>query len=164
MYEISKEFEFDFGHRVWNQELDVHLSCGKGNKCRFLHGHRGKILIYLQNKSLEKGMVTDFNHLAWFKKWIDDYFDHKFLLDEKDPFLSDLREKFSFSEEYIPNTNIKRTIGDSDYLNSFVIVPFTPTAENLSKFIFNLVKETLPEISRVEFFETVKAKAIYYER
>ncbi|UCN01544.1 6-carboxytetrahydropterin synthase [Sulfurimonas sp. SWIR-19] len=28
-----------------------------------MHGHQGKIVIYLKSDKLENGMVTDFNHL-----------------------------------------------------------------------------------------------------
>lgn len=82
---ITKEFEFDFGHRVWSQKLDCGFSIDSKCKCRFLHGHRGKIIVKLSSDHLTNGMVTDFKHLNVFRKFIDDTLDHKFLFDLSDP-------------------------------------------------------------------------------
>ena len=46
-WKISKEFEFCYGHRVWSQTLDTEFSLDGCLKCRHLHGHQGKILVYL---------------------------------------------------------------------------------------------------------------------
>lgn len=32
-----------------------------------------------------QGMVTDFGNLSWFKTWLKNYVDHKFILDINDP-------------------------------------------------------------------------------
>jgi len=86
-WKISKEFEFDFGHRVWSQSLNKEFSLENSCKCRFFHGHRGKIVVFLSSESLTNGMVTDFKHLNIFKKFVDDVLDHKFIFDIKDPVL-----------------------------------------------------------------------------
>lgn len=85
---ISKEFDFDFGHRVWSQTLDHNFSIDSKCKCRFFHGHRGKLIVKLISNKLSGGMITDFNHLNIFKKFIDNEIDHKFLFDLSDPILS----------------------------------------------------------------------------
>ena len=46
-------------------------------------------------------MVTDFKHLNWFKKWVDDVLDHKIILDVNDPIIIDeLRYIHSRASEY----------------------------------------------------------------
>ena len=89
-WKISKEFDFCYGHRVWSQTLNPEFSLDSCLKCRHLHGHQGKILVYLEADELHNGMVTDFKHLNWFKQFIDDVLDHKFILDVNDPLFSTL--------------------------------------------------------------------------
>ena len=90
MWKISKEFDFCYGHRVWSQTLNTEFSLDGCLKCRHLHGHQGKILVYLEASELNNGMVTDFKHLNWFKQFLDDTLDHKFILDINDPLFSTL--------------------------------------------------------------------------
>jgi 6-pyruvoyltetrahydropterin/6-carboxytetrahydropterin synthase len=66
-WSIDKQFDFCYGHRVWSQELNAEFSLDSCLACRHLHGHQGKIKIYLESDSLENGMVTDFKNLNWFK-------------------------------------------------------------------------------------------------
>ncbi|RLD76977.1 MAG: hypothetical protein DRJ15_14400 [Bacteroidetes bacterium] len=84
-WEISKTFSFDFGHRVFSQTLNTEFSIDGLCACRFMHGHTGTVGVYLEGGELTKGMVTDFKHLNWFKKFVDDYLDHKFILSLNDP-------------------------------------------------------------------------------
>lgn len=84
---IDKQFDFCYGHRVWSQQLNADY-CATGDactKCRHLHGHQGEVHVFLEAEELERGMVTDFKHLGWFKDFIDDNLDHKFILDMSDP-------------------------------------------------------------------------------
>ena len=90
MWEISKEFDFCYGHRVWSQSLNVEFSLDSCLMCRHLHGHQGKVIVYLKSDSLKSGMVTDFKHLNWFKKFLDDVIDHKFIIDINDPLFKTL--------------------------------------------------------------------------
>lgn len=84
-WSIDKQFDFCFGHRVWSQELNTEYSLDGCLACRHLHGHQGKIKVFLTSTGLNKGMVTDFKHLNWFKQWVDDALDHKFIIDINDP-------------------------------------------------------------------------------
>lgn len=90
MYKIAKQFDFCYGHRVWSQSLNPIFSLDSCLKCRHLHGHQGTINIFLEAEELKEGMVTDFKHLNWFKKWLDDTLDHKFIMDINDPALGSL--------------------------------------------------------------------------
>lgn len=87
MWKIDKVFEFDYGHRVWSQTLIPEYCGNEGTKCvcRHLHGHRGHVQVFLSGKALEAGMVTDFKHLGWLKKFLDEFVDHKFIIDSHDP-------------------------------------------------------------------------------
>ena len=165
-YIISKTFDFDFGHRVWTQDVDPILGCGRANKCRHLHGHRGTIKISLQGKTTKSGMVTDFSHLAWFKEQLDKDLDHKMILDINDPLLDahfkSATESFSYNGFYY-----YRNACPVDEIDmGLVLVPFVPTAEHLSKMFFQIVQERMKDftnfvVSSVEFYETPKSVAIY---
>ena len=87
---IDKQFDFCFGHRVWSQELNTKYSLDGCLACRHLHGHQGKVKLFLGANDLNKGMVTDFKHTNIFKKWLDDVMDHKFVIDVNDPLFSNL--------------------------------------------------------------------------
>lgn len=87
---IDKSFDFCFGHRVYTQELNTKYSLDGCLACRHLHGHQGKVKLFLGANDLNKGMVTDFKHTNIFKKWLDDVMDHKFIIDINDPLFDDM--------------------------------------------------------------------------
>ena len=87
---IDKQFDFCFGHRVWSQDLNTKYSLDGCLACRHLHGHQGKVKLFLGANDLNKGMVTDFKHTNIFKKWLDDIMDHKFIIDINDPLFENL--------------------------------------------------------------------------
>ena len=87
---IDKQFDFCFGHRVHNQALNTKYSLDGCLACRHLHGHQGKVKLFLGANELQKGMVTDFKHTNIFKKWLDDVMDHKFIIDRNDPLFENL--------------------------------------------------------------------------
>ena len=53
MWDISKTFEFSYGHRVYTQTLNSNYSDDLKCACRHLHGHEGKVLVYLQSDKLD---------------------------------------------------------------------------------------------------------------
>ena len=87
---IDKSFDFCFGHRVYTQELNTKYSLDGCLACRHLHGHQGKVKLFLGANDLNKGMVTDFKHTNIFKKWLDNVMDHKFVIDINDPLFDDM--------------------------------------------------------------------------
>ena len=87
---IDKSFDFCFGHRVYTQTLNTKYSLDGCLACRHLHGHQGKVKLFLGANALNKGMVTDFKHTNIFKKWLDDVMDHKFIIDINDPLFENL--------------------------------------------------------------------------
>ncbi|WP_323588638.1 6-carboxytetrahydropterin synthase [Aliarcobacter butzleri] len=171
-WEISKEFDFCYGHRVWSQTLNIDFSLDACLKCRHLHGHQGKIIVYLESNELNNSMVTDFKHLNWFKAFLDDVLDHKFILDINDPLFSTLvpnikkEDLIKFDEGYfsINLTNFKNE--ELELYESYVVVDFVPTSENLSAWFLKIVQEKMNglniKVSKIEFLETPKSKSTFY--
>ncbi len=163
MWEISKEFDFCYGHRVWSQSLNVEFSLDSCLMCRHLHGHQGKVIVYLKSDTLKSGMVTDFKHLNWFKKFLDDVIDHKFIIDINDPLFStllpniDKKDLISFKEGYktVDLTNFKNEL--LELYESYIIVDFVPTSENISAWLLKIVQNKMDKlnikVSKVEFLE-----------
>ena len=105
MIEITKQFKFDAGHRVYTQRLNEELAGTSHCACRHLHGHEYKVEVTLTANDLdETGMITDFKHLTWFKGYLDLLFDHSFIFGISDPIVDDFIEwvlgPFTFSALY----------------------------------------------------------------
>jgi len=167
-WDISKTFEFCYGHRVWSQELDKDLALSNKPKCRHLHGHEAKVVVHLASDSLNQGMVTDFNHLNWLKVWIDENIDHKFIIDAHDPLFNAITglsldyAGFMGRGKKFTSLPVDASEVDRELYNSFFIVNFVPTSENLAQWIYNIVDENMPGlVSAVEWHETPKSKAVF---
>ena len=186
---IDKEFAACFGHRVHNQRLDTRFTDG-GNAClacRHLHGHQMIIKVFLESNNIdENDMVTDFKHLGWFKNFVDDVIDHKFVIDIKDPLIQDIsnmcykrEDMIEIAEGYwLPDmskirceldTNIKEGILTEiqaqaifEKYEGLVYVDFVPTSERLTEWLFGIVEEKMKDLSgvkvnAVEYWETPKS-------
>ena len=175
---IDKSFDFCYGHRVWSQSLDSDYSLDSCLACRHLHGHQGKIKIFLSSNKLENGMVTDFKHLNWFKAWLDAVLDHKFIIDRNDPLFFDIMSHYSdgsgkMDESKMIYDSLAYWIPDLSYLpkdvpealiekyEGMIIVDFVPTSENLTAWIYDIVKKRMSKLNvtveSVEFWETPKS-------
>ena len=195
MWVIDKRFDFCYGHRVWTQVLDgEYCENGDGScKCKHLHGHQGAVHVFLEADQLDTGMVTDFNHLGWLKNWIDDHIDHKFIIDRDDPLFDNLIaapfqeltginrfDHTRMSPVLVPGSdriagytvNISFLSTSNEYLelhellNSYLIVGFTPTSENLSKWMYDIVSTRMSSlgdfrVSQIDWFETPKSRSTY---
>ena len=175
-WQISKQFDFCYGHRVWSQELNTEYALDECLKCRHLHGHQGKIIIHLEADILNKGMVTDFKHLNWFKQFLDDTLDHKFILDFNDPLFETLLPHYKDKKDFYKMSQDFMLLDLSIIKNEpthiqemyegFVIVNFVPTSENLSAWLLGIVKEKMDKIniktSHLEYFETPKSKSTVF--
>jgi 6-pyruvoyltetrahydropterin/6-carboxytetrahydropterin synthase len=175
-WKISKAFDFCYGHRVWSQELNADFSLDPCLKCRHLHGHQGRIEVFLQSEQLNKGgMVTDFKHLNWFKQFLDDVLDHKFIIDTKDPLFSTLLPHYSVKELIahpqgfytVDLTKIKDEPSHiREMYEGYVLVDFVPTSENLSAWFLHICQEKMAHlgitVTAVEFCETPKSKSTVY--
>lgn len=178
-WEIDKTFEFCYGHRVWTQVLNGEYADDLKSACRHRHGHEGKVQVYLYSDKLDDtGMVTDFRHLEWLKKFINAYIDHRFIVDKNDPAFEDLvgkNKKFiplclPGRDEYIVGQVIDLTGLDSkspkyEIDEGTLVVDFVPTSENLSKwmagFIDYKMKDLNVAVSHLDWWETPKSRARY---
>ena len=111
---IRRFIETDTGHRVPNHK----------SKCRHIHGHRYRFEAEIEGDIIteegvsEEGMVVDFSDIKRIaNSFIQEKLDHAFMVWEQD---EELIRFFNESEGHKP-----------------VIVPFTPTAENVAAYIFN---------------------------
>jgi 6-pyruvoyltetrahydropterin/6-carboxytetrahydropterin synthase len=121
-------------------------------------------------------MVTDFHHLNWFKKFINDNLDHKFIIDINDPLFETIIPHFKTKKELIkhedgfftPNLEIIKDEKEhiKELYEGYVIVNFVPTSENLSKWLLEIVQKKMKKIdvyvSHIEYYETPKSRSTYY--
>jgi 6-pyruvoyltetrahydropterin/6-carboxytetrahydropterin synthase len=110
---ITKQIEWDMGHRVTNHN----------SKCKNIHGHRYKVEICLEGNLInipgisDEGMVMDFGDVKTIAiKYVHDVLDHGFMVWEKDKLLVSFFKK---------NNTLKH-----------LIVPFIPTSENIASWTF----------------------------
>lgn len=106
----TRYHDFSTGHRVYGHE----------SKCAHLHGHNYRIHLTVEADELDTvGRVMDFSaikeHLCY---WLEENWDHKFLVWEQDPFSSSLK--------------------DIDPEGT-VVVNFNPTAENMGQYLIDVV-------------------------
>jgi len=174
---ISKDLELCFGHRVWTQQLDAEFSVDTQCRCRNCHGHQGLVKIVFEAEELNaQAMVVDFKMSNWLKKFLDDYLDHKFLVDSHDPLYKHfVDEDFPLVPIFVGG--VKEPVGhkvdvstiediEREWYESFFIVDFCPTSENLSKWIYNFSKEKMAKVAKVvqvDWCETSKTRASYQE-
>jgi 6-pyruvoyltetrahydropterin/6-carboxytetrahydropterin synthase len=177
---IDKTFEFCYGHRVWTQKLNGEYAADLKCACRHLHGHEGKMQVFLTAPELDQtGMVTDFRHLEWLKKWINENIDHQFVIDIHDPLYTQItsdRGK-SLREIVVPGTDfvagsvisldgLDPNTPEYEYYEGFFIVDFVPTSENLSKWMADVVEVKMQKLGvtvhHIDWWETPKSRSVYY--
>lgn len=177
MWKIDKTFEFCYGHRVYTQTLNSKYADDLKCACRHLHGHEGKVQVFLSADKLDDtGMVTDFRHLEWLKKWINLYIDHKFLLAKNDPLYYKMIGDVELIPVYVTDTNfiagyeinlsnIEPNTPEYEYLEGFLIVDFVPTSEHLSAWMGKLVDEKMKHLGvntvQIDWWETPKSRSTW---
>jgi 6-pyruvoyltetrahydropterin/6-carboxytetrahydropterin synthase len=173
---IDKQFDFCYGHRVWSQRLETEYSLDDCLMCRHLHGHQGRIKIFLEAEKLQNGMVTDFKHLNWFKQWLDAVLDHKFVIDRSDPLFEDMMSHycsegrmdeslFYLHDErcWTPRLEVVGAQIEAirEKYEGMVVVDFIPTSENLCAWLLTIVQKKMApldiRVHSVQFWETPKS-------
>lgn len=110
---IMKRIRFSAGHRLF----------GHGGKCEFFHGHNYVAEFYVRSMEDEiddVGRVIDFRDLKnRLKTWIDDNWDHAFLINEVD-------------DNAIAAIRVSQP-------NKYYTLPYNPTAENIARYLLDNV-------------------------
>jgi 6-pyruvoyltetrahydropterin/6-carboxytetrahydropterin synthase len=122
-----------------------HRVVGHEGKCRHLHGHNYRIRFYCRGPIDTIGRVIDFGVIkARLCEWLETNWDHRMLLWDHDPMADDL-------EKIDP---------------SVVRLPFNPTAENMAKYLVDVIGPRQLDSSGVDLFEVIveetsRCSAIY---
>ena len=131
MFQVTREIDFCYGHRLLNYE----------GKCKYLHGHNGRAVITLEAPDLdERGMVLDFSDIKRVvATWIDNTLDHRMILNRNDPAVPSLKQ-----------------LGEPMHL-----IDTNPTAENIAKLIYDFTAEHGFPVIDVKLWETPNCFATY---
>lgn len=137
MVTAERYHDISCGHRVVGHE----------GKCRYLHGHNYRIHFTIATEELDSiGRVLDFSVIKEkLCQWLENHYDHKFLIWEKDDLLPQLQKVSA---------------------DSLVVVPFNPTAENIAKHLVETVapiqlRGTKAKLVSCKVEETAKCSATY---
>lgn len=140
MNSVRKELCFDAAHRLYQYQ----------GKCSQIHGHRYRVVVELSYTEVnEVGIGVDFGRIKeTVGKWIDEWWDHKLILNWEDPLYNILREP-----------------GEIDASEMF-LMKGNPTAENMAKL---LAEEIIPtnwislarQLISIEVYETPTSSAKY---
>lgn len=136
-YIAERYHDISVGHRVYQHE----------SKCAHLHGHNYRIHFSISpDVALDGiGRVLDFSVIkSQLCTWLEDNWDHKFLVWDLDPWLG--------------------TLQDLD--PTVVAVPFNPTAENMAGFLAEIIGPRMLaglncHLVSVRIDETRKCSATY---
>ena len=137
MYGLKTEAAFDSAHFL----TDYY------GKCENLHGHRWRVVVYLEQDTLQtegtmRDMVLDFGVFKRAVRELADSLDHTFLVEEGS----------------LKSATIA-ALEDEGF--SLTVLPFRTTAENLARWFFDqLLARGLP-VAQVDCYETPNNCAIY---
>ena len=130
MYGLKTESSFDAAHFL----TDYH------GKCENLHGHRWRVVAYLEQEDLQsegtmKDMVLDFGEFKQAVRAMTEVLDHTFIVEEG-----------SLSPQTIA------CLEDEGFTLS--VMPFRTTAENLARYFFDHLREQGLPIAQIDVYET----------
>ena len=118
--------DFSTGHRVYKHE----------SKCAHLHGHNYRIHFYCEAPQLDSvGRVMDFGDIkTYLCNWLEDNWDHKFLIFKEDPWVPTLKEIDPYGT---------------------VVVNFNPTAENMGLYLLDVIGPLQLKDSPVRLYKVI---------
>lgn len=137
MYGLKTESAFDSAHFL----ADYY------GKCENLHGHRWRVVVYLEQEELQtegtmRDMVLDFGVFKREVRALAEELDHTFLVEE--------------------GTLQEATIAALESEGfSLAILPFRTTAENLARYFAERLMEKGLPVSQVDMYETPNNCAIW---
>ena len=137
MYGLKTESSFDGAHFLSEYE----------GKCENLHGHRWRVVVYIETEELQKSgekkdMVIDFADFKKAVRALTGELDHMFIVEEGslEPETIRCLEKETFK---------------------LYMVPFRTTSENFARFFCERLTEQGFPVTRVDVYETPNNCAIY---
>lgn len=136
MWSAHRYHDISCGHRVFGHE----------SKCAYLHGHNYRVHFECVGGLDKVGRVIDFSVIkARLCMWLEDNYDHKFLVWRNDPWSEILLQLDP---------------------QGVVVLPYNPTAENIAQFFVDDIGPKLLEgtgvvLKRCVVEETRKCSASY---
>ncbi len=128
-----RQVKFCAGHRLLNHE----------GKCANLHGHNYVVEFHITSNEIDSlGRVVDFSVVnKLFKGWIDDNWDHGFVLWDAD------ENAIQALKQVEPHR--------------LYLIPYNPTAENMAMY---LLKEVSPKlIAQIKGYDLHMSKVVVWE-
>lgn len=139
MFTLVAESSFDAAHFLH----------GYNGKCSNIHGHRWRVIVEIYSDELSeeshtRGMIVDFDTLKEDIKKEVDYFDHSLIIEK-----NTLKQK---TYEALIEEGIR-----------LIEVDFRSTAENFSKYFYDVFKKKGYQVKEVSVYETPNNCAKYSE-
>ena len=137
MYGLKTEVEFDAAHFLSNYD----------GKCKNLHGHRWRAIVYIEAPELltegtMRDMVLDFGEFKREARAVAKSLDHTFIVEEGS----------------LKPATIECLEGEGF---SLTMLPFRTTAENLARWFAEQLEARGLPVAQVELYETPLNCAIY---
>ncbi len=141
MFILKNEIQFDTAHYLSGYE----------GKCSNIHGHRYRLVVELASDTLhqssqQRGMLADFGDVKAMLKQIADQYDHKLLI-----------------EDNADGRAVAQQLAQVPNQFAVWMVPYRPTAEEMSRDIYYQIKAAGYPVYSVELFETPVNSCIYRE-
>ena len=130
---VMRKVQFCAGHRLLGHE----------GKCANLHGHNYLVEFHVTGREVDQlGRVVDFSVInKLFKGWIDDNWDHGFIVWDQD------RNAIDALQQVEPNKIYR--------------LPYNPTAENMARYLLTEISPRL--IKNIEGYDLQMTKVIVWE-
>ena len=141
MFILKNEIQFDTAHYLSGYE----------GKCSNIHGHRYRLVVELASERLQpsgqcRGMVADFGDVKKEMQRIAEQYDHKLLI-----------------EDNADGRAVAEALAKVPNQFAIVMVPYRPTAEEMSRDIYQQMKTAGYPVYSVELYETPTNSCKYME-
>ena len=120
-------------------EFDMaHYLSGYNGKCSNIHGHRYKLIVSVKSETLhQEGQL---------RGMVEDLYDHKLVIEDNED-----------------GRLVAQKLSELPNAFKVMLVPYRPTAEEMSRDIFYKLKDMGLNVSEVELFETPTNSCTYSE-